>query len=116
MTNDSDCVDEPGVKAVTSLFLDLKHVKQASVSIGLELDLAPGDRVEFEVAIPPIPLPVEWFGSKEGRISFATLNFELDKYCGKNTVEFRIVFRSRITSKPLGYRGVSIYQLKVTSE
>ncbi len=101
---------------MASVFLDLKHVKQASVDIGLELDLAPGDRVEFEVAIPPIPLPVEWFGSWEGRIAFSTIHFDLDKYCGKNTIEFRIVFRSRITSKPLGFRGVTVYQIKASSD
>ena len=97
------------------MFIDLKHVKRASISLDLELDLAPDDRIEFEVARPPLPLPIQWFGDKRGRIPTTTVVFDLSKYCGHDAIEFRIVFRSRRNAQTLGYRGVTVHAIQVIS-
>jgi len=100
-----------------SIFLNLKKVDHAVLALHLQLDLAPSDKIDFELGIlsNPLATAVTWFGEQTNYVAGSTLQFDLNKYCGKEIVEFRIVFRSRLNSFTFGHSGVSINRIEVIS-
>ena len=80
------------------MFLNLQKLRYATLSLEIEMQLAEGDLLDFEVAKPPNPLGMDWFGSQRNTLSNSTLSFNLNKYCGNGIIEFRIIFKSRSDS------------------
>ena len=111
----SQIIDKPGLKVLASIFINLEKVKHARLAARLNMDVAPGDKIYFELSKPPVPLTIEWFGDQSGQVHNKTLDFDLTPFCGMGTLEFRMVFRSRSTSQTQGYQGVLIDRLNVVS-